>query len=228
MHEAVRKGVKTILAIFFLVGMIGESDHAYAIQLGTAELEAMPYLKGGTIAWDQLGGIGGHKFIIAGGLNTNVKFDPLGAGINFEKWWVAEGLDDDKGIIPKEGYSISTDIRYFIKIDDNLLLYPFAGVGFEEWEKGGKSESWKTLKFFNWAVGIGLENEKCFIRAGIAKPFSVSTQDDFEPKSRYGFSAEGGIKLKAFTVGLFYKYAGFEDPDAKMSQSGLFIGYGFR
>ena len=228
MHEVIRKGAKTILAIFFLIGMIGESDHAYAMQLGTVELEATPYLKGGTIAWDQLGGVGGHKFIVAGGLNTNVKFSSFGAGINFEKWWVAEGLDDDEGIIPEDGYSISTDIKYFIKIDGNLLFYPYAGVGFEEWEKEETGETWKSLKFYNWAVGMGIENEKGYIKAGITRPFSVSTNNDLKPKSRYGFSAEGGIKLKAFTVGLFYKYAGFEDPDAKMSQSGLFIGYTFR
>ncbi|MDI6889825.1 MAG: hypothetical protein QMC83_02640 [Thermodesulfovibrionales bacterium] len=75
---------------------------------------------------------------------------------------------------------------------------------------------------------MGIENEKGYIKAGITRPFSARTQNDLKPKFRYGFSAEGGIKLKAFLIGLFYRYSGFEDPDSKMTQSGLFIGYRFK
>ncbi|MDI6889824.1 MAG: hypothetical protein QMC83_02635 [Thermodesulfovibrionales bacterium] len=140
MQGAIMKGSKTILLTFIFLGVIGSFSDAYAIQLGTAELEIEPYLRGGTIAWDQLGGIGGHKSLIAGGLNTNVKFNSFGSGISLEKWWVAEGLDDDKGIIPREGYSIYGDIKYYFKTN-GILFYPYAGVGFEEWEKG---ETWQT------------------------------------------------------------------------------------
>ncbi|PKL52003.1 MAG: hypothetical protein CVV37_03470 [Nitrospira bacterium HGW-Nitrospira-1] len=220
---------KMLLTAFVLFGMAGGFDYSYAMQFGTAELKAEPYLKGGTIAWDQLGGIGGHKFIVAGGINTDVKFNNnLGVAINLEKWWVEEGLDDDEGIIPKEGYSIFTDVKYFLKTDSDLLFYPYAGIGFEEWNKGNTSESWKSLKFFNWVAGIGVEHEKGYIKAGITRPFSVNARDSSNPTPRFGFTAEGGIKLKAFLVGLFYKYAGFEDPDGKMTQSGLFIGYRFK
>ncbi|MDP3296455.1 MAG: hypothetical protein Q8N09_02510 [Thermodesulfovibrionia bacterium] len=218
-----------ILVAMVLLGVVGSFGYAYAITIGgMTELEVRPYLKGGTIAWDQLGGIGGHKSIIAGGLNANVKLSSLGAAVNLEKWWVAERLDDDKGIIPKEGYSIFTDVKYFLKTDSDFLFYPYTGIGFEEWGKRETSESWKSLKFFNWAVGMGVEQEKGYIKAGITKPFSVNARDGSDPTPRYGFCAEGGIKLKAFLIGLFYKYAGFEDPDAKMTQSGLFIGYSFK
>lgn len=207
--------VLLVVVMFWCIGSVTSAT----------ELELMPYLKGGTIAWDQLDGVGGHKFVVAGGLNANVKFDSLGAGATLEKWWVAEGLDDDKGLIPKEGYSLSTDVKYFFEFDDNILLYPYVGVGFERWEKGKEWRDWKSVKFFNWTIGAGLENERGYIEAGVTKPFSMSTQNGFEPKPRYGFFAESGIKLKAFLIGLFYKYAGFEDPDAKMTQSGLLIGY---
>jgi len=220
--------IKMMLAAFVLLGMVGRFDYSYAMQLGTAELEVEPYLKGGTIAWDSLGGIGGHKSIIAGGLNANVKLSSLGATVNLEKWLVAEGLDDDKGIIPKEGYSIFTDVKYFLKTDSDFLFYPYAGIGFEEWGKRETSNSWESLKFFNLAVGMGVEHEKGYMKAGITSPFSVNAQGSSDPTPRYGFSAEGGIKLKAFLIGLFYKYAGFQDPDAKMTQSGLFIGYRFK
>lgn len=122
-----------ILVAMVLLGVVGSFGYAYAITIGgMAELEVEPYLKGGTIAWDKLGGIGGHKSIIAGGLNANVKFSSLGATVNLEKWWVAERLDDDKGIIPKEGYSIFADVKYFLKTDSDFLFYPYAGIGFEE------------------------------------------------------------------------------------------------
>lgn len=222
---------RILLVAMVLLGVVGSFGYAYAITIGgMTELEVEPYLKGGTIAWDQLGGIGGHKSIISVGLNANVKFSSLalGAAVNLEKWWVAEGLDDDKGIIPKEGYSIFTDVKYFLKTDSEFLFYPYAGIGFEEWGKRETSESWKSLKFFNLAVGMGVENEKGYIKAGITRPFSVNAQGSSDPTPRYGFSAEGGIKLKAFLIGLFYKYAGFQDPDAKMTQSGLFIGYSFK
>jgi hypothetical protein len=88
---------------------------------------------------------------------------------------------------------------------------------------------WKSLKFYNWTVGMGVKNEQGYIKAGITKPFSVYVNDGSKPKTtRWGFSAEGGIKLKVFLIGLFYKYTGFEDADAKMIQSGLFIGYSFK
>jgi len=218
-----------ILVAMVLLGVVGSFGYAYAITIGRmAELKIEPHLKGGTIAWDQLGGIGGHKFMMAGGLDADVKFGSFGTAVNLEKWWVAEGLDDDKGIIPKVGYSIFTDAKYFLKTDSDFLFYPYAGIGFEGWGKRETSESWKSLKFFNWAVGIGVEHEKGYIKAGITKPFSVNAQDSPDPIPRYGFCAKGGIKLKALLIRLFYKYAGFQDPDDKMVQNGLFAGYRFK
>jgi len=215
-----RKMVVLLVSVMIMFWGVGNVVSA-------AELELAPYVKGGTIAWDQLEGIGGHKSIVAGGLNVNAKFYSLGAGATLEKWWVSEGMDDDKGLIPKEGYSLLTDVKYFFKVDENILLYPYAGVGFEGWDKGKEWRDWKSVRFFNWTIGAGLESEKGYIKAGVTKPFSMSTQNGLEPKSRYGFSVESGIKLKDFRIGLFYKYAGLEDPDAKMTQSGLFIGYSF-
>jgi len=216
----VRKMIGSLVLV--MVMFLGTNNSVSAV-----ELELAPYVKGGTIAWDQLSGTGGHKSLVAGGLNVNVKFDSLGAGATLEKWWVAEGMDDDKGLIPKEGYNLLTDVKYFFKVNDNILLYPYIGVGLEGWEKGKEWRDWKSVQFFNWTIGAGLENERGYIKAGVTKPFFVSTQNGLEPKPRYGFSAESGMKLKTFRIGLFYKYTGLEDPDAKMTQSGLFVAYSF-
>jgi len=48
-----------MLVIFVLLGGIG--SYAYA-----TEIKFEPYLKIGTIAWDELGGIGDHKSMVAG------------------------------------------------------------------------------------------------------------------------------------------------------------------
>ena len=227
MQNSVQKSI-TVLVTFVLLFLIEGFTYAYAMQLRTAELEVTPYLKAGTIAWDQLHGVGGHKFVMAGGLNTKINFNSLGFEINFEKWLVAEGLDDDKGIIPKDGYSIFTNAKYFFRTTDNLLFYPYAGVGYEKWDRKDALTEWTSLKLFNLEFGVGLEHEKGHIRAGITKIFSASAQNSHNPVGRYGFIAEGKIKLlKELFVGLFFKYTGVEDPDAKMTYSGVITGYKF-
>ena len=101
---------------------------------------------------------------------------------------------------------------------------PNAGAGFEQW---GKVRTGGRLKFFYWEAGAGLEVNKAYLRAGVTKPFTVSAQNGFDPKSRYGFSAKGGIRVHPVLIDLFYRYAGFQHPDPKMTQSGLFVGYRF-
>jgi len=104
-------------------------------------------------------------------------------------------------------------------------LYPYVRVSFEEWQRE-KSENWKSLKFFNTGVGVGLEKGPGYLKTEITKPFSAKAGEE-RPSGRYGFSAESGIKLKSFSIGLFYKYGGFENPDAKMTQTGIIMGYIF-
>ena len=72
-----------------------------------------------------------------------------------------------------------------------------------------------------------MEDAKGYLRVAVTRPFSASLQDGSVPRPRYGFSAQGGIRLAVFVVGLYYDYAGFEDPDVKMTQSGLFVEYRF-
>jgi hypothetical protein len=217
-----------LLVAFVLFGMIGALGHADAFEIGKAKLEVEPYVKGGTIAWDQHGGVGGHKFMMAAGVNANVKFGvpSLGSTINLEGWKVMEGLDSDKGIIPEKGYSFSWDVKYFLKLTDFFRFYPYAGIGYEKWQDRANPRDWESLRFYNWMAGIGAESEKVYIKAGITKPFSPATDSGLHPKPRYGFSSEIGVNIwKNFHAGLFYKYAAFQDPDAKMTQSGLLVAY---
>ena len=91
-----RNLISVCSVLIFIYSTAGFSV-SHAIEVGPAELEFQPYAKAGTIAWDQNAGVGGHKFVLAGGLNTNITFDAFEGIINLERWAVSEGLDDDEG-----------------------------------------------------------------------------------------------------------------------------------
>ncbi len=226
-HKRKYNRVKIILVVAFTLWIIAGFATAYAMELGSADLEVTPYVKGGTIAWDQLGGVGGHKFLTAVGVNSDFNFDPLVTIIKIEGWWVSEELDDDKGIIPENGYTISADVKYLLKTSGNFIFYPYASIGYEKWNKGSSWTDWKTLRFFNLGLGGGADNGTGYIKAGITLPAAISAGEGSDPSARFGFSAEVGLRFQALLIGLFFDYKGFEDPDAKMTMSGLFLGYSF-
>jgi len=199
-----------------------------AFQVGTAEVEVEPYVKGGTLAWDELRGIGGHKSLVAGGLNSLARFDRLGTGFNFEKWWLAEKLDDDKGIIPDGGHRFFADGRYFFKPADSLQVYPFAGLGYEHWSRTDAAGSWRKIDFPYASLGGGLDYQQSFLKVGLLLPFAATADSGPNPQSRVGVTADAGIRLFNVTIGLFFRSVGFEDPDAKMVQAGFMLGYLFK
>jgi hypothetical protein len=204
------------------------SEAASAFELGSAEIEIQPYVKGGTLAWDQLDGVGGHKSMIAGGLNALAKFDRIGTAFNAEKWWLAESLDDDKGIIPNQGHRFFLDGRYYFRPTETLQLYPFAGLGYEHWSRSDAVGSWTSISFPYWSLGGGAEYQQGYVQAGLLMPFAPTADGSTDPKSRVGFNADAGIRLMNFTVGVFYRTVGFQDPDAKMVQAGVMFGYTFK
>lgn len=140
--------------IVLLLDVLTTIGWSHGFPLGTAEAEIRPYLKVSTIAWDQLGAVGGHKSLVGAEFTTNVNWERVGTRLAVEKWWVAEGLDDDQGILPKEGYSLSGDARYDFRIG-SVRLFPFAGLGYDTWEDRGAPASWDTLRFLSWRAGAG-------------------------------------------------------------------------
>lgn len=204
------------------------SGTASAFELGAADVQLEPYVKGGTLAWDELQGVGGHKSLIAAGLNGLASFDAIGAGFNFEKWWLGERLDDDKGIIPDEGHRLFADARYFFKPTEHLRLYPFAGLGYEHWSRHDAAGSWRSIDFPYWSVGGGAEYQNSYLKLGFLMPFAASADSGPDPKSRVGLTADAGLRFSNVTVGVFFRSLGFEDPDAKMVQTGVMLGYTFR
>lgn len=72
------------------------------------------------------------------------------------------------------------------------------------------------------------DHDRWYISAGLLRPFAVNAVGDPDPTARFGFTVESGIRVNTVTIGLCYKSLGFQDPDAKMVQSGVFVGYHFK
>ncbi len=200
-----------------------------------SDMEIAPYIKGGTIAWDQLEGKGGHKLLLAGGLDVKLNFDDFSTSLNLEAWFIAEGMDDDQEIIPADGYSLTVGGRYFFLHDDTLDWYVYGDLGYEEWNRSKTETSWSDVGFFNVEAGIGFEFERGMFQLGINSPFGTHTSEGFEANPRFGFSALGKYRvLDPLYVGLFYDYQALEFeylgqpyPDAKMIQTGVLLQYVF-
>ncbi len=226
-----KKKLIVVCSVFVFICCIAGFSVSHAIEVGPAVLEFQPYAKVGTIAWDQNSGVGGHKFLLAGGLNTNITFDAFEGIINLERWAVSEGLDDDEGIIPEDGYNISAEIGYRLNVAEDTDITPFTSIGFGRWDRDGKFGGWEELKFYRWSLGVSAKYKEGYMKIAGIIPFSPEVDKKSSSgsiKAKPGFYAEAGMNWKSVTAGLFYEHLGFEDPDAKMTMSGLLFGYSFR
>ena len=212
--------------VFVCLGLLPAPVHAF--EVGAAQVEVEPYVKGGTLAWDELNGTGGHKSLVALGLNSVATFGRLGAAFNFEKWWLAERLDDDTGIIPDGGHRFFADARYAFTPADELRLYPFAGLGYEHWSRGDAVGSWRSINFPYAAAGAGADYRSGFLKIGLLMPFAATADAGPDPKSRIGVTADAGLRIFNCVLGVFFRSVGFESPDAKMVQAGVMVGYTFK
>jgi len=170
--------------------------------------------------------------VIGGGIKTIfITKSNLRGIITAEKWQIGEGLDEDVEI-PKKGYNISGEIEYQIKQGQDIMLYPYTGITFEEWKRiRGNATipgSWNSLKFFRWNIGGKIEYKKIYGRAGIMLPFKVESNKESKLKSRLGFEAEAGINVwKKLIAGLFYKQFKFGNSSSGMNINGMIISYQF-
>jgi hypothetical protein len=81
------------------------------------------------------------------------------------------------------------------------------------------------------AVGMEAEFNKGYAKLAVLTPFSPEVDRQInseEIKTNPGLIAEVGMNLDSFVVGVFFKHLGFEDPDAKIIQSGILLGYRFK
>jgi len=152
----------------------------------------------GGISSDNLGGIGGSK--ATADLAANVCFSYVCAGASV--WSATEPMDDDVGIVPRKGYTLEATNN-----PSKILLY---GVHYRQND------------FFNQTSAmIGVSYGP--IRLAVLAPLSSS-----QGSGRTGFigAIRAPLTKQLYAVAQF-DYYGTQDPDTKVSQIGLGIGYTF-
>jgi hypothetical protein len=180
------KNLICILAILF-------SFTSFAHAEPTVQVEA----KFGGISSDNLGGIGGSKATAE--LSSNICFTYLCVGGSV--WAVTEGMDDDIGIVPQNGFSLEVTSSGF-------------------WLYGVQHRS---NDFFSQTSGmLGVSHGP--VRLAVLVPLSTD-----RGTGRTGFT---GVLRTPLTKKLYavvqYDYYGTQDPDMKVSQVGLGVGYTFK
>ncbi|MCF7853745.1 MAG: hypothetical protein K9N51_03025 [Candidatus Pacebacteria bacterium] len=199
-----------------------------ASELWGGEAHITPRVTAGFVSWDELRNRGGHKSLGGVGLNLDYLVHDVGVSLDLWKWWVSEGLDSSEGVMPEDGHRIGLEARRMFSVDERVKWFPYVGVAYEEWKRDRVLGKWSTVDFWSAAIGVGLQLEAGhFLKAGITQCFSPDMDTDGSPDGRVGFESEGGVRLGKFSIGLFCRGAGFQEPDAKLLQAGGFLSYMF-
>lgn len=196
---------KAIIVLFLLM-----SFNAYALEVET-------YVKAGTLAQDELSGVGGHKFITGSGFKLEEPYGALNGSFIGEKWVVGEGMDDDKDFCLSSGLNVSVGFGYPIG-----NIEPFFLIGYEQWHRGGIV--WNGLDFGYYGIGVKGRHGAGYVSFVLTTPFFINS-DAENPVGRTGFKSEVGLVYESGSIGLFYDYSGFEDPDSKVVLSGIKLGW---
>lgn len=178
-----------------------------------------------------------HKLMV--GIGFNFIFgdeSPLKAMINTEMWTMAEPVDRDFGV-PHDGVILSGKLSYDFELTENTLIYPFAGVGFENWRRNSPDDVaqdmfYGDLCFFSFSFGNGLKYKNWYAEAECFLPFWTKTDSGQKPDGEWGGGLNAGYIFDEYVrCGLFYTQKSFggdgTQTDFKLSQYGFFVGYTF-
>jgi hypothetical protein len=227
-----KKPILLFAALSFVMSIAGDCSRLFAFEL-------TPFVKLGTINWREKNINEGHKFLQAAGLKMKSEFDDFKGIVGAEVWRMGEPLDEDREL-PSKGHSFCAEIEYNKQIDDHLIVYPYAGAGFERFSRVDEGnikyhESWSSLSYFSLALGGGARYKIAYAKAGARFPFYGRTNNNLEPKAKPGFDFEIGIRWRGLTLGWFYKRIGFDEfgpetvrqPDFEFNRYGAIIKYSF-
>jgi hypothetical protein len=181
-------------------------------------LEVMPRILVGAVSWDELRSRGGHKSIVGLDVDALYVTGRNGVSVGLQRWWVSEGLDINRGVIPKGGYKADAELRRYFTARNGLVWY---------WERDRVPGKWKRLSSPAVVAGAGLERGIAHVRAAVTQSFAARTDLDEDPEGRVGFDVETGMRLDRAAMGLFWRGAGFQEPDAKLIQAGAWFGWAF-
>lgn len=229
--KKVRIGLVVLIVSVLLLTVIPVS----AFETSSINLE--PYIKGGTLKWEERGIKEGNKFFLGTGVkinfissNSNSNFQ---GSISVEEWHIAEGLDEDREL-PKKGYNFSGLVSYQIN-SGKVVFYPFLGVGFERWSRVKEGnikyeDTWNFLRFFTFFPGIQTGYKKTYLKLNPIFLFGVNSNTKTNPEPKLGYEAETGINnifFKGLKIGLFYKAVKFSDSELNLNLIGGFLSYQF-
>lgn len=209
------------------IGAFALAGTSRALEACGGEFAFTPRLSVGFVSWDELRSVGGHKSLVGIGMNMDYLNGANGLNLDVWKWWVSEGLDSNKGIIPKDGHWVKLEARRQFDANEKMVWYPYIGVAYEAWNRHSLPDKWKSLDFCNAILGVGVEQESFYAKVGISHSFAADTDTSESPSGRFGFETEVGLRLSPVTVGMFWRGAAFQKPDAKLLQGGVFAAYTF-
>ena len=206
---------------------------------GTCQsVEIEPYLKFGTIdsAEGSHSRASGHKVMIGTGVNItfgeNQRFKKI---FGAEYWAMAEPVDEDQEI-PHDGIVLSGKFSYHFLLSDNVLVYPFAGIGLERWRRNSSKDGpeifYGDLYFADIFLGLGWKHKNLYLETAGLFPFWSDTDSGQNPEGEIGFILNLGLLLsKNINLGLFYSQKKFQgdgsQTEFQLEQYGISIGYRF-
>jgi hypothetical protein len=201
------------------------------LELGNGALRITPRVTVGSVSWDELRSRGGHKSTAGIGLNADYVTGRLGLSADVSHWWVSEGLDINKGVIPKSGFRVGLEPRYIFPVNESVSWYPYLGLAYENWDRHTPPASsrtvWESIDFLTATAGLGLNYDKAYAKAGVNHSFVGWTDRGKDPEGRFGFETEIGLRISPLSFGMFWRGAAFQEPDAKLIHTGAFLGYEF-
>ncbi len=153
-----------------------------------------------------------------------------------EYWTMAEPVDEDREV-PHSGIALSGKFSYQFAPYNNTVIYPFVGLGLEQWNRNSPSfeecprRFYGDLRFVDTFFGLGLKHKNLYFEVGGLLPFWSDTDTGHKPNGELGITLNAGILHKNINFGLFYSQKRFEgdgsQTDFQLEQYGFSIGYRF-
>lgn len=199
-------------------------------------VEFEPYIKYGVI--DAREGdhrkATGHKAMLGAGFNATFgeRGERFKKTLGAEYWTMAEPVDEDREI-PHDGIVLSGKFSYQFFPRTDIMLYPFAGLGFERWRRNSPEESqerfYGDLYFADTTFGLGVKYKNIYLEAGGLLPFWSDTDSGQKPDGRLGFTLNVGIINENINFGFSQKRFGGDgsQTDFQLKQYVFSIGYMF-
>ncbi len=174
---------RLLITVLFLAVLLISARTSYAV-------EFEPYFKYGTIDFREKGRASCRKAMLGAGVKAIFGHDErLKKALEAELWTMAEPVDGDTGT-PHDGIALSGRFSYDFFPCADTTVYPFAGLGFQEWRRNSSEKApekfWGDISFADYFFGVGVEYKDIRFEAGVLSPFWTRTDSGQEPNGKLG------------------------------------------